>query len=67
MSEVIVTYRHMSDDLIFKFNINDLVDKGIVSTLYPVFTTKDINSYFSFVKLNEGSEFKMHGRRTKQG
>jgi type I restriction enzyme S subunit len=54
------TYRHMSDDLIFKFNINDIVDRGIVSTLYPVFTTKDINSYFLLVKLNEGSEFKMH-------
>ena len=61
------TYRHMSDDLIFKFNINDIVDKGIVSTLYPVFTTKDINSYFLLVKLNEGSEFKMHAKEQKQG
>jgi type I restriction enzyme S subunit len=61
------TYRHMSDDLIFKFNINDIVDKGIVSTLYPVFTTKDINSYFLLVKLNEGSEFKMHAEEQKQG
>ena len=61
------TYRHMSDDLIFKFNINDIVDRGIVSTLYPVFTTKDINSYFLLVKLNEGSEFKMHAEEQKQG
>jgi len=61
------TYRHMSDDLIFKFNINDIIDRGIVSTLYPVFTTKDINSYFLLVKLNEGSEFKMHAEEQKQG
>lgn len=61
------TYRHMSDDLIFKFNINDIVDRGIVSTLYPVFTTKDINSYFLLTKLNEGSEFKMHAEEQKQG
>jgi type I restriction enzyme S subunit len=61
------TYRHMSDDLIFKFNINDIVDRGIVSTLYPVFTTKDINSYFLLVKLNDGSEFKMHAEEQKQG
>ena len=39
------TYRHMSDDLVFKFNINTLCDKGIVSTLYPVFTTK-LNAFF---------------------
>ena len=61
------TYRHMSDDLIFKFNINDIVDKGIVSTLYPVFTTKGINDYFLLVKLNEGNEFKMHALEQKQG
>jgi type I restriction enzyme S subunit len=61
------TYRHMSDDLIFKFNINEIVDKGIVSTLYPVFTIKDINSYFLLMKLNEGSEFKMHAEEQKQG
>ena len=61
------TYRHMSDDLIFKFNINDIVDKGIVSTLYPVFTTKNINDYFLLAKLNEGHEFKMHAGEQKQG
>ena len=33
------TYRHMSDDEIFHFNINNITDYGIVSTLYPVFTT----------------------------
>ncbi|MEY2792381.1 MAG: hypothetical protein RJA76_373 [Bacteroidota bacterium] len=61
------TYRHMSDDLVFKFNINNLVDKGIVSTLYPVFTTKNINDYFLLLKLNEGIEFKRFAEEQKQG
>lgn len=61
------TYRHMSDDLIFKFNINNIVDKGIVSTLYPVFTTKNINDYFLKMKLNEGIEFKRYSLLQKQG
>lgn len=61
------TYRHMSDDLIFKFNINNIVDKGIVSTLYPVFTTKNINNYFLKMKLNEGIEFKRYSLLQKQG
>lgn len=61
------TYRHMSDDLIFKFNINNLCDKGIVSTLYPVFTTKNIYSEFLRIKLNEGEEFKKFAILQKQG
>jgi len=61
------TYRHMSDDLIFKFNVNDIVDKGIVSTLYPVFTVKNIDQHFLLSKLNEGNEFKIHAQEQKQG
>lgn len=61
------TYRHMSDDLIFRFNINDLVDFGIVSTLYPVFTTKDIDDEFLRLKLNFGDEFKRYAIIQKQG
>lgn len=61
------TYRHMSDDLIFKFNINDRVDKGIVSTLYPVFTTKGLDDYFLKIKLNEGFEFRNFAIKQKQG
>ena len=57
----------MSDDLIFKFNINDIVDKGIVSTLYPVFTVKDMDPYFLRTKLNEGNEFKRFALSQKQG
>jgi len=61
------TYRHMSDDIVFKFNINNLCDKGIVSTLYPVFTTKGVNDYFLKEYLNEGQEFKNYALLQKQG
>lgn len=62
------TYRHMSDDLIFKFNINTLADRGIVSTLYPVFTTKsELDSKFLKLVLNEGLEFKRYALSQKQG
>ncbi len=61
------TYRHMSDDEIFKFNINHIVDKGIVSTLYPVFKTKNINDSYLQILLNEGSEFKRFAMLQKQG
>lgn len=60
------TYRHMSDDLVFKFNINYLCKKGIVSTLYPVFTTK-LNKYFLQTILNEGKEFINYAIQQKQG
>ena len=35
-----ITYRHMSDDNIFHFNINRLVANGLVSKEYPVFTVR---------------------------
>lgn len=61
------TYRHMSDDIIFKFNINTIVEKGIVSTLYPVFNCKNIDKDFLCLKLNEGQEFKNFALEQKQG
>ena len=62
------TYRHMSDDLVFIFNINNLCDKGIVSTLYPVFSTNDkLIDHFLLLKLNEGDEFKRFALLQKQG
>jgi type I restriction enzyme S subunit len=61
------TYRHMSDDLIFRFNTNTICEKGIVSTLYPVFTTKNINDKFLQVILNEGIEFRRYALEQKQG
>lgn len=62
------TYRHMSDDLVFRFNINDICEKGIVSTLYPVFKTlKGVNPNFLRELLNEGQEFKQYAQAQKQG
>lgn len=62
------TYRHMSDDEIFHFNINTIVDNGIVSTLYPVFTTTDnMNDYFLQCILNEGRDFHRYAVLQKQG
>ncbi|MFV0479064.1 MAG: restriction endonuclease subunit S [Anaerorhabdus sp.] len=62
------TYRHMSDDLVFKFNINNLADNGIVSTLYPVFTTTEsLDPKYLQYQLNEGEEFKRFAILQKQG
>ncbi len=61
------TYRHMSDDEIFKFNINTIVENGIVSTLYPVFTTKNLIDKWLLYTLNYGSEFSKYARMQKQG
>jgi type I restriction enzyme S subunit len=61
------TFRHMSDDVTFTFNRNYLVDKGIVSTLYPVFTTQYINDDFLQIKLNYGNEFREYALQQKQG
>ena len=57
----------MSDDDIFHFNINYIVDKGIVSTLYPVFTTKNLNSNYLQLQLNYGTEFRKYAVLLKQG
>ena len=62
------TYRHMSDDNIFWFNINTLVRKGIVSTLYPVFTTNaELDSQYLQLQLNFGDEFARYALLQKQG
>ena len=62
------TYRHMSDDEIFHFNINDIVENGIVSTLYPVFTTTDeLDSRYLQYQLNHGQEFAKFAALQKQG
>ena len=62
------TYRHMSDDEIFHFNINDIAENGIVSTLYPVFTTdKNLDSRYLQYQLNYGKEFAKYAILQKQG
>ena len=62
------TYRHMSDDEIFHFNINNIADYGIVSTLYPVFTTTEqIDDYYLQTLLNYGRDFNRYALLQKQG
>lgn len=61
------TYRHMSDDLIFQFNINNIVDRGAISKEYPVFKTNGMDSYFLQQALNFGSAFKKFAIIQKQG
>ena len=61
------TYRHMSDDLTFKFNLNREWDKGAVSKEYPVFKTVGMNSYFLETCLNEGNDFKRFAIQQKVG
>jgi len=61
------TYRHMSDDEVFRFNINNIVEKGIVSTLYPVFTTHNLDDNWLLNTLNNGHEFQKYALIQKQG
>ncbi|WP_242271292.1 restriction endonuclease subunit S [Bacillus cereus group sp. BfR-BA-01310] len=46
------TFRSRSDNGIFKFNRNDLIDKGIISYFYPVFRISNGNSDFFLNMLN---------------
>ncbi|OFD42199.1 hypothetical protein BWGOE3_34520 [Bacillus mycoides] len=46
------TYRSRSDNGVFKFNRNDIVDKGIISYFYPVFKISNGNSDFFLNMLN---------------
>lgn len=54
-----ITYRSMSDTNIFRFNVQDLIDKGIVSPAYPVFYAKKgiANRYFLTYEMNNSEEF----------
>ena len=64
----VATYRHMSDDDIFHFNINNLVDKGLVSKEYPVFNTKDnYNLYLLVEYLNSSRKFLNFCKAQKKG
>ena len=63
-----VTYRHMSDDDIFHFNINDLVDAGLVSKEYPVFNTVNGNNIRLLVEyLNSSNKFLEFCKAQKKG
>ena len=54
-----VTYRSMSDTDVFHFNVQDLIEKGIVSPAYPVFSVKDgvLNNYFLTYEMNNSFAF----------
>jgi type I restriction enzyme S subunit len=60
-------YRHMSDDATFKFNINKIGAKIVVSKEYPVFRTVDLNSNFLLHKLNDGDDFKRFAIMQEKG
>jgi type I restriction enzyme S subunit len=57
----------MSDDGLFKFNINKTGGDIAVSKEYPVFSTKGLNSVFLLAKLNDGSDFKQFALSQKAG
>jgi len=60
-------YRHMSDDDVFKFNLNQLGKKIAVSKEYPVFKAVNLDAHFLINKLNEGQEFKKFAVSQKKG
>jgi type I restriction enzyme S subunit len=60
-------YRHMSDDGLFKFNINGTGGEIAVSKEYPVFMTKGLNPVFLLAKLNDGLDFKHFALSQKAG
>ncbi len=63
-----ITYRHMSDDNIFKFNINSFNENLLVSKEYPVF---DVNNQadkkFVFYELNNNNNFLKFCIKQKKG
>ncbi|HEJ6937041.1 restriction endonuclease subunit S [Serratia marcescens] len=62
-----ITYRHMSDDNTFHFNLNDKLPEIAVSKEYPVFKGKGLNNYFLISKLNHTNEFKEFAIQQKSG
>lgn len=63
-----VTYRHMSDDDIFHFNVNQTGSEILVSSEYPVFTvTRKANLDFIIPLLNEMPRFRYFCRTQKMG
>ena len=50
------TYRSRSDSNLFVFNRNNLINKGIISYYYPVFSSGKSDSNFLLRRLNYGIE-----------
>ena len=64
-----VTYRSMSDTDVFHFNVQNIVEKGIVSPAYPVFSTVSnvTNNYFLTYQMNESAYFYKQLQVEKEG
>lgn len=62
-----ITYRHMSDDLTFKFNLNDLGYPIAVSKEYPVFATVNMDVKYLIYWLNYSNHFKKFAILQKLG
>lgn len=61
------TYRSMSDTGVFKFNIQNITDMGIISPAYPVFNVKNINKYYLYDYLNYSADIKKQILKIKEG
>lgn len=48
------TYRSRSDTKLFVFNRNNIIEKGIISYYYPVFSVKGVDSNFFLLRINHG-------------
>lgn len=63
-----VTYRHMSDDDIFRFNVNKMGTPVLVSPEYPVFTTAaGLDQDLLIAYLNNMKEFTTYCSAQKKG
>lgn len=61
------TYRAMSDTDTFQFNIQDIVEFGIVSPVYPVFKAININKTYLYLYMNYSIEMKKFILQNKEG
>jgi len=61
------TYRSMSDTGSFTFNIQEVVDTGIVSPAYPVFKADKVNSKYLYYYLNHSKKFITQLLSAKEG
>lgn len=61
------TYRSMSDTGEFRFNIQKIVEIGIVSPAYPVFTSVKYDMEFIAFYLNDSSRLRKQILKIKEG
>lgn len=64
-----ITYRSMSDTNIFHFNVQNIVEKGIVSPAYPVFFVNSdiLDNYFLIFQMNNCNKFFKQLVSSKEG